>query len=543
MSKLAFLSSGSGIAASGGVVIGVVALVAYSSGVFDPKAPLETPVAVVAQDSAEPTIEDLLPNSKDDVVVAEPETQAPSFDVVRVETSGAAMIAGSAEAGSSVAIRVDNEVIAEVKADSSGKFASFVDLPKSADAQVLTLDTDGGEASEEQVIVMPSAEVAEPEVAPVEIAETQEKVETVETVETAEVVEAVENVEIAEDTTTTVEPVEIVVEEVVARIEASEEEVTSAAEVALETSEDVVDVIADAGASVVETVKEEVAEASASVVENATESVAAVVNSIATIETTQDTTTTEDVIALADVGDVEPVVEAVQAPVEPESVVAAPEAAPEVEAAAQEVVAAIQPEPSVEPIEPVAEPVAKVEPVVETPAAPTVLIASEDGVRVLQSANAPKPEALTSLLGAISYDDSGDVALTGSAGGEFVRVYLDNRPIAVSQIAANGDWQAGLPSVDTGVYTLRVDELNEAGDVVARVETPFKREAPEVLAAATSQEKPLQAITVQPGATLWAIARDRYGSGTLFARVFEANSDTIKDPNLIYPGQVFKIPD
>ena len=100
-----------------------------------------------------------------------------------------------------------------------------------------------------------------------------------------------------------------------------------------------------------------------------------------------------------------------------------------------------------------------------------------------------------------------------------------------------------MPAVDTGIYTLRVDELDKQGQVVARVETPFKREEPEVLAAATETEKLVQAITVQPGSTLWAIAQERYGSGTLYTRVFKANADTIKNPDLIYPGQVFRVPD
>jgi len=80
--------------------------------------------------------------------------------------------------------------------------------------------------------------------------------------------------------------------------------------------------------------------------------------------------------------------------------------------------------------------------------------------------------------------------------------------------------------------------------VTSRVETPFKRESPEVLAASGgTTDAPAKAITVQTGATLWAIARDRYGDGTLFVRVFEANADTIKDADLIYPGQVFDLPD
>ena len=89
-----------------------------------------------------------------------------------------------------------------------------------------------------------------------------------------------------------------------------------------------------------------------------------------------------------------------------------------------------------------------------------------------------------------------------------------------------------------------VDEVDEAGAITSRVETPFKRESPEVLAQARgTDDAPAKAITVQTGATLWAIARDRYGDGTLFVRVFEANADAIKDPNLIYPGQVFDLPE
>ena len=38
-------------------------------------------------------------------------------------------------------------------------------------------------------------------------------------------------------------------------------------------------------------------------------------------------------------------------------------------------------------------------------------------------------------------------------------------------------------------------------------------------------------------------ARDTYGDGVLYVQVFEANKDKIKDPDLIYPGQVLRIPE
>jgi nucleoid-associated protein YgaU len=191
-----------------------------------------------------------------------------------------------------------------------------------------------------------------------------------------------------------------------------------------------------------------------------------------------------------------------------------------------------------------------------------------------------------------------------------------------------------LSDIEPGIYTLRIDELNAAGDVVSRAETPFKREAAEELAelmaveteaeelrvevptesavvakaedeeaqppavvqveTETAPEKPLaQAVTqvevnvqpevaaldgqveqssnggsavieklpaetapalrapskkfrvrtVQPGSTLWAIAKESYGAGIEYFKVFEANKERIRDPDLIYPGQVFEIPD
>jgi nucleoid-associated protein YgaU len=49
-------------------------------------------------------------------------------------------------------------------------------------------------------------------------------------------------------------------------------------------------------------------------------------------------------------------------------------------------------------------------------------------------------------------------------------------------------------------------------------------------------------ITVQPGYTLWGIAQKNFGDGVMYVQVFAANKDKIKNPDLIYPGQVFTIP-
>jgi nucleoid-associated protein YgaU len=180
--------------------------------------------------------------------------------------------------------------------------------------------------------------------------------------------------------------------------------------------------------------------------------------------------------------------------------------------------------------------------------APSVLVASEQGIKVLQSGGEAPQQLEAIALDSISYDPKGDVTLAGrSTGTGYVRVYLDNKPIQTLKIDPDQNWRAPLPEVDTGVYTLRIDEVDDAGVVVSRVETPFKREEPKLLAALDPGQAPetgikLSLVTVQPGNTLWGIASRNYGKGILYVRVFEANRDRIRDPDLIYPGQVFTIP-
>ena len=255
----------------------------------------------------------------------------------------------------------------------------------------------------------------------------------------------------------------------------------------------------------------------------------------------------------------------------------------------------------------------------------TVILADEDGVRVLQD-GAPSAAKPAVTIDTISYSSNGDVILGGRGqAGNFVRIYLDNQFLATSKIAADGYWALELSDIEPGIYTLRVDELNAAGDVVSRAETPFKREAAEelaeLMAAGTEPEGPsvsapeaevvdaeelasvepeaaddpqpeqfvtqeevnvqaevaeltlqgeqssdggslavegqpadtasvlrtpskkFRVRTVQPGSTLWAIAKESYGAGIEYFKVFEANKERIRDPDLIYPGQVFEIPD
>lgn len=234
------------------------------------------------------------------------------------------------------------------------------------------------------------------------------------------------------------------------------------------------------------------------------------------------------------------------------------------------------------------------------PAPPAALLLNEAGVQVAQSAT-PETEASAALPGevkpvvldAIAYSPAGEVQLSGKGQpGQSVRIYLDGKPISDLSIGMGGQWQTTLAAIEPGIYTLRLDQLDQSGKVSARFETPFKRETSQALAAmmtpatggsgapntsalsqAPKAEGEMQAdapatlpgeerapnatapaepaapqagqaitITVQPGFTLWGIARERFGDGVLYVQVYEANRDKIRNPDLIYPGQVFSLP-
>ena len=178
---------------------------------------------------------------------------------------------------------------------------------------------------------------------------------------------------------------------------------------------------------------------------------------------------------------------------------------------------------------------------------PTVLLADSEGVKVVQSGKTG-PNVMTDVMfDTINYSKDGDVAVTGRGAPEsIVHFYLDNSPVASTAVDQTGYWSADLSDVEAGVYTLRLDQLDQSGKVSSRIESPFKREDRSVLVDQMqdiASPARINVITVQPGNTLWAISRERYGRGILYVQVFDANKDKIRDPDLIYPGQIFDLPD
>lgn len=142
------------------------------------------------------------------------------------------------------------------------------------------------------------------------------------------------------------------------------------------------------------------------------------------------------------------------------------------------------------------------------------------------------------FVDSIDYDLKGNVAIGGTARpGARVRVYIDNRPMGVATADKEGHWSFRPEStLKPGTYRLRVDELGSGGQVARRIEIPFSR------AAALTELPEGGVVVVQPGDNLWQLARGTYGSGFQYTVIFEANKQQIRDPDLIYPGQIFTLP-
>lgn len=179
-------------------------------------------------------------------------------------------------------------------------------------------------------------------------------------------------------------------------------------------------------------------------------------------------------------------------------------------------------------------------------AKPEVLVADDQGV-TKQTDAAPQAEVVIDTLG---YDALGNVDLAGrGAAGAEARIYVDDAFVAMAPLAGDGKWRAKLTAVPTGTHRLRVDQTDATGKVMSRAETTFTRDEPVASAAAPApapdEVAPVtsaKVVTIEKGSTLWAIAKATYGDGLMYVRVYEANKDQIRDPDLIYPGQVFTLP-
>jgi len=189
----------------------------------------------------------------------------------------------------------------------------------------------------------------------------------------------------------------------------------------------------------------------------------------------------------------------------------------------------------------VAEATDEAETVTQSTTTPIVLQSDGQGVSLVQGGST---DGVALSIDTVSYSSAGDVQIAGRAhSGAALRVYLNNALVAEVTGGDDGTWRADVANVAAGAYDLRVDQLAADGAVIARSETRFIREAAaEIADAAGGAQNAIRVVTVERGFTLWGIAENMLGSGFDYVQIFNANRDQIRDPDLIYPGQVFTIP-
>ena len=164
----------------------------------------------------------------------------------------------------------------------------------------------------------------------------------------------------------------------------------------------------------------------------------------------------------------------------------------------------------------------------------------------------------------VEAEDTGTLYASGTAAKDAsVRLYLNETYLDTAQVGTEGKWSLKVvKGITPGTYNVRVDDVEAAtGKVLSRAEVKFDF-APKVAEAPAATETPsastpepaaakdasavvvaaIETATVVRGDSLWRISKKTYGSGFRYLVIHQANKEQIRNPDLIYPGQVFVLP-
>jgi nucleoid-associated protein YgaU len=200
-----------------------------------------------------------------------------------------------------------------------------------------------------------------------------------------------------------------------------------------------------------------------------------------------------------------------------------------------------------------------------TPDKPTV---------VLSQPGAPKPAGAV-VVETVEIEGGGKFHVSGQARpGAMLRLYLNDSFITGVTAGADGRFAVTInEGVAPGSYRVRLDEASSSGSVRARAEVPFSvpDTTASVTAQATASKRPdiagprlaaagstvlpdsssppstvvvpkIATTTVSRGDSLWRLSQASYGAGMRYAIIYKANREQIRNPNMIYPGQVLVVP-
>ncbi|MGV8832787.1 MAG: LysM peptidoglycan-binding domain-containing protein [Devosia sp.] len=261
------------------------------------------------------------------------------------------------------------------------------------------------------------------------------------------------------------------------------------------------------------------------------------------------------------------------------------EPAPAVEVAATPEPAPVTKAPAAAPAPAPAAPAPEPAPAAPAPE-PPIAVAAADPASPVAAPEAAAPPASTIALTIDAVEVDGDKSFFAGSGPNeaTIRLYVDDSFIADATVSG-GRWLIEAGKVLTKpTQRVRIDMLQSgSATVTARAEVDFVIEMPataEPTAVAQADTAPAPepvAATTQPatavaepaiptmvavvvgnvddqrfaagkaiirrGDNLWTIARRVYGEGIKYTTIYEANTGQIRDPDWIYPGQVFNLPD
>ena len=140
----------------------------------------------------------------------------------------------------------------------------------------------------------------------------------------------------------------------------------------------------------------------------------------------------------------------------------------------------------------------------------------------------------------LSWADDRILQINGSsAGGQSVRGALNNRPFVARLDAETGNWTAQIDTtgLNASAAQLLSQLLDETGEVVAARQIDFDFAQLDIGRDGSAM------VVIEKGDMLWRIAYRTYGDGIRYLDIVKRNQGRISDPDLIYPAQIFALPD
>lgn len=119
-------------------------------------------------------------------------------------------------------------------------------------------------------------------------------------------------------------------------------------------------------------------------------------------------------------------------------------------------------------------------------------------------------------------------------------LYDTNMKVSLEDYEISEDADNGI---DVNV-SIKLKQYRDFGTKTCEIKMEQKKVSTTPVRETTNSPAPVQdkLYTVVKGDCLWNIAKKFYGNGKQYTKIYNANKDQIKNPSLIYPKQVLKIP-